>query len=42
MDMDIAHADEIEAYEQNYQNAFGHKIGGYPAITQRDPRKEDT
>ena len=32
MDMDIAPADEIEAYEQNYQNAYGHKIGGYPAF----------
>lgn len=42
MDMDIAPADEIEAYEQNYQNAYGHKIGGYPAFTQWDPRKEDT
>ncbi|RGG23223.1 DUF1963 domain-containing protein [Ruminococcus sp. AF25-19] len=42
MDMDIAPADEIEAYEQNYQNAYGHKIGGYPAFTQWDPRNEDT
>lgn len=42
MDMDIAPADEIEAYEQNYQNAYGHKIVGYPAFTQWDPRKEDT
>ncbi len=42
MDMDIAPADEIEAYEQNYQNAYGHKIGGYPAFYAGTPRKEDT
>ena len=23
-------------------NGFGHKIGGYPAFTQEDPREEDT
>lgn len=42
MDMDISPVDEIEDYEQNFQNAYGHKIGGYPAFTQCDPRDEDT
>lgn len=33
--------DEIEGYEKANEDAFGHKIGGYPGFTQYDPRDTD-
>lgn len=33
---------EIAGYEKLCEEAFGHKIGGYPAFTQYDPREADT
>lgn len=33
--------DEIECFENASEEAFGHKIGGYPAFTQEDPREDD-
>lgn len=41
-DLHIDVADEVPEYEKPNEYAFGHKIGGYPAFTQYDPRVEDT
>lgn len=41
-DLPFDPADEIPEYESLAENASGHKIGGYPAFTQYDPRSEDT
>lgn len=35
-------SDEVEEYGSLRENAFGHKIGGYPGFTQWDPRDENT
>lgn len=40
-DLDIDLNEEVKDYEQFGEDAFGHKIGGYPAFTQYDPRDED-
>lgn len=39
-DLDIDLSEEVKDYEQFGEDAFGHKIGGYPAFTQYDPRDE--
>ncbi len=33
--------DEMDCYEKLTEISFGHKIGGYPAFTQWDPREEN-
>ena len=33
--------DEVGEYLTDANNGFGHKIGGYPAFTQWDPREEN-
>ncbi len=33
--------DEMDCYEKLSENSFSHKIGGYPAFTQWDPREEN-